>query len=259
MSKKSLIEFHRKNWYNTAGLAYEDIAPHLENFKRLDETIPPSPRFYLVANFNTYQYDYVGKGQFLLTGYDNELVAREGMKFQVENIHPEDAEHIVKEVYPHFQEILSSYPFEEQKNILFQNNYRFRHKNGHYVHLMEQIGVMKADEKGNHQLMLVHIYELPMVHPFSIHTLVKKLLPDKTYQTLYSKEYPEPKIEVSLSPREKEVMSLLAEGMNSEEIGKKLFISLHTVRTHRKNMLHKLEAKSTNELVAYGITRGIIK
>lgn len=62
-----------------------------------------------------------------------------------------------------------------------------------------------------------------------------------------------------LSPREKEVVSLLAEGHNSEQIGERLSISYHTVSIHRKNILQKLEVKSTNELIAYDITRGIIK
>jgi DNA-binding CsgD family transcriptional regulator len=259
MDKKSLWEFHRSSWYNAGGLAFEDIEPHIENFKRVDEIVPPAPRFYLVANLHTYRYDYVGKGQSLLTGYDNEYVSKKGIYFQLDQIHPDDADYIIKQAYPLFDKTINSFAPEERKNILMQSNYRFKHKDGHYVHLMEQIWEMKADGEGNRQLMLIHIYELPMIHPFSGNITMKKLQPDQTYQTLYSEEYPEPKKEVPLSPREKEVISLLAEGYNSEQIGERLSISYHTVSTHRKNILQKLEVKSTNELIAYGITRGIIK
>ena len=247
------------NWYNAAGIAFSDIQPHIQNFKRVDEIVPPGPRFYLVVNLNTYKYEYVGKGQRLLTGYSNEQVSREGISFQLANLHPEDGEYIVKRSYPRFTEILSGFSPEGQKNILLQNNYRFRHKEGHYVHLIEQNWVMETDEKGAPQLMLTHVYQLPMIHPFRVNVIIKELLPDQSYEVLYATEFPEPEEKVSLSQREAEVMSLLAEGLNSEGIGQRLSISFHTVRTHRKNMLKKLGMKSTNELIAYGISHGIIR
>lgn len=52
-----------------------------------------------------------------------------------------------------------------------------------------------------------------------------------------------------LTRREKEVLSLIAEGMTNAEIASKLFISVTTVDTHRKNLLTKFEAKNTAALV----------
>lgn len=52
-----------------------------------------------------------------------------------------------------------------------------------------------------------------------------------------------------LTRREKEVLELIAEGMTNSEIARKLFISVTTVDTHRKNLLAKLEAKNTASLV----------
>ncbi|MBK6938009.1 MAG: response regulator transcription factor [Chitinophagaceae bacterium] len=61
------------------------------------------------------------------------------------------------------------------------------------------------------------------------------------------------KIEVTGKPvltrREKEVLGLIAEGMTNGEIAEKLFVSVTTVDTHRKNLLAKLGAKNTAELV----------
>lgn len=61
-----------------------------------------------------------------------------------------------------------------------------------------------------------------------------------------------------LSNRELEVIKLLAEGMNSKEIAQVLFISEHTVRTHRRNILHKVQVKNTTELVRLAIEKGLI-
>lgn len=54
---------------------------------------------------------------------------------------------------------------------------------------------------------------------------------------------------IVLTRREKEVLELIANGMTNAEIAKKLFISVTTVDTHRKNLLAKLEAKNTASLV----------
>jgi len=61
-----------------------------------------------------------------------------------------------------------------------------------------------------------------------------------------------------LSEREIEIIKLLAEGLSSNQIGDRLFISQHTVKTHRKNILRKLELHNTSELVQYSLNNGII-
>ncbi|MDN4164970.1 response regulator transcription factor [Cytophagales bacterium LB-30] len=59
-----------------------------------------------------------------------------------------------------------------------------------------------------------------------------------------------------LTDREMEILSLLAKGKNSEEIGQLLNISLHTVKTHRKNMLSRLKMKKATELIAWATKNG---
>ncbi len=62
----------------------------------------------------------------------------------------------------------------------------------------------------------------------------------------------------SLSPREKEIFHLLAEGYSNNEIAKKLVISPSTVHTHRSNMMTKLGLNSRRELIQYARQRGLI-
>jgi len=62
----------------------------------------------------------------------------------------------------------------------------------------------------------------------------------------------------SLTPREQEVMRLLAEGSASKEIAEKLFISPKTVENHRSNIMKKLDLHSTLELVRYATKIGLI-
>lgn len=62
----------------------------------------------------------------------------------------------------------------------------------------------------------------------------------------------------TLTPREQEVMRMLAEGLTAKEVAGKLFISPKTVENHRTNLMKKLGLKSTVELVRYAARLGLI-
>jgi DNA-binding NarL/FixJ family response regulator len=53
----------------------------------------------------------------------------------------------------------------------------------------------------------------------------------------------------TITRREKEVLELIAQGLTNHEIATKIFVSVNTVDTHRKNLLMKLEAKNTADLI----------
>jgi len=61
-----------------------------------------------------------------------------------------------------------------------------------------------------------------------------------------------------LTPREKQVFKLLAEGKTSRDISKYLTISLKTAMTHRTNIMAKLNMHSRSELIRYAIRKAII-
>jgi DNA-binding NarL/FixJ family response regulator len=65
-----------------------------------------------------------------------------------------------------------------------------------------------------------------------------------------SSRYVNPKIE-KLTKRELEIIKLIALQMNSFQISEKLFLSFYTVKTHRKNILQKLELKNTAGLIEF--------
>jgi DNA-binding NarL/FixJ family response regulator len=61
----------------------------------------------------------------------------------------------------------------------------------------------------------------------------------------------------SLTPREREVLQLIAEGRPPREIAETLYISIKTVETHRAHLMHKLNTRNTAELIRYAIRKGI--
>jgi len=60
-----------------------------------------------------------------------------------------------------------------------------------------------------------------------------------------------------LSHREREVLQMLAEGKSTKQVALKLHISVKTVETHRRQMMHKLDIYSVAELTKYAIRKGL--
>jgi len=61
-----------------------------------------------------------------------------------------------------------------------------------------------------------------------------------------------------LSDRERDILHLLALGYTNQEIGKKLFISVRTVDTHRAHIMRKLQLETRAELVMFALANGVI-
>jgi DNA-binding NarL/FixJ family response regulator len=61
-----------------------------------------------------------------------------------------------------------------------------------------------------------------------------------------------------LSERERDILHLLALGYTNQEIGKKLFISVRTVDTHRAHIMRKLQLETRAELVMFALANGVI-
>jgi len=61
-----------------------------------------------------------------------------------------------------------------------------------------------------------------------------------------------------ISPREREVLRLIAEGVRSPAIGERLQISVGTVEVHRRNIMRKLNLRTVAELTRYAVREGLV-
>lgn len=62
-----------------------------------------------------------------------------------------------------------------------------------------------------------------------------------------------------LTEREKEILTVIAQGLSNQQIAQKLYISIKTVQTHRAHILEKLGLHDRTELVRYAIRKGLIE
>ena len=61
-----------------------------------------------------------------------------------------------------------------------------------------------------------------------------------------------------LTPREREVLQLVAEGKSNKEVAQLLNLSVYTIETHRSNIMEKLNLHGVPELILYAVRKGII-
>ena len=98
------------------------------------------------------------------------------------------------------------------------------------------------------------IQSLNRGEPYYSNEITKTVM--KSYQKQRIFDSP---MDIEISDREKDIIRLIADGLSTNEIGEKLFLSAHTVNTHRKNILSKLNVKNSAGVIRYGIQTGIVK
>lgn len=77
-------------------------------------------------------------------------------------------------------------------------------------------------------------------------------------QKSYAKEPEDKNLGIPLTPREIEIVQLVAKGLIAKEIANNLHLSTHTVYTHRKNIMKKLGLNTSSELVLYALNNGLL-
>ena len=90
----------------------------------------------------------------------------------------------------------------------------------------------------------------------------EKFLCNKVIDIILEKHLPEEEetcAPASLTVRELEIVELTARGYTAKQAAEQLFLSTHTVYTHRKNIMKKLGVRSASEMIIYAIHNGIVR
>ena len=160
-----------------------------------------------------------------------------------------------------FTKVLELIPFEERVNMKIHHScMRFTRLDGKPICIFSQGMPFQIDEQRNFNYTLNYVQ--------NIHHLIKKDFPyywirfsygqqKEFLQTFHSADKLYSKHDL-LSNREKEILMLIAEDMDTKEIAEKLFISVNTVGNHRSNMIERLGARDTTALVQLAKMTGII-
>ncbi len=121
-------------------------------------------------------------------------------------------------------------------------------KNHEGIRLVVFVGTRRANDKFPAFDLKISVDESKNSIIDKLQSLVKEILPEEKDESTEG-----------LSDREKEVVKQIAMGKTNKEIGEALFISPHTVITHRKNITKKLGIKTVSGLTVFAILNNLIK
>lgn len=232
--------------------------------KRIANMAAPGESFYYVANFHTLELELLSTSIERFLGLPSKKVDMHKIlsladSSDIEVIHLK--ERVAKCFYIDF---LTAEEVLDYKVLYTYNLIDYKKQKRLMLH---QACALSVDASGR------------FVHVFSIHSDISHLTAQSTRDISFihldcgesflnvpiddgvfdpQKVETDETLDKILSEREKEIVLKFSQGLSSEEVGKELFISPNTVRTHRKNILKKTGAKNSLQLVSKCITAGII-
>ncbi len=192
---------------------------------------------------------FIYSGSFGMTlGFDAEMEIDSAFEEAVFSfIDPEDLldRHILELRY---MELIKSLPVQERSDYVQSSKVKI-HAGGTVVPIIHQTRYLEVTESGNINIGLCTYLPvgLNLAEAFDGHIFnLKTGLPLSVGQ-LHSVD------DKILTPREREILSLLSKGLASKQIASKLNLSLNTVYRHRQNILQNLNAANTAEAVRIGL------
>ncbi len=232
-----------------------DFSFELEVYKRLLDYFHVGPYYYYVFNCGTAQFEFLDEKATEITGYPLDNISPQ---FLVERLHPKDVAYFLS-----FENSITNFyanlPVEKMLDYKTSYDVRFKMQNGNYIRILQQVSVIQVDAAVG-----------SVFRTLGVHTDITNLKPEgkpilnivglngepSFYNVSPNKliEAPKP----FLTNRERQIVRLIIEGNSSEMIADQLCISMHTVKTHRRNIHAKAGTNSAFSLAKKAIDKGWI-
>ncbi len=183
-----------------------------------------------------------------LTGYPESMFRNKGMETSFTMIHPEDRPELFR-----FQKIVfdafHGLTISERHTFVFSYTTRWVHRTTKEILWMtSKVRPYVIDELGNFIMDLHIIIQLHTPPKTKNYDWSYSFAKDDGTKIFVSKNSPVDKA-IKLTQKEREIVNLVLEGMESKQISEVLNISIFTVATHRKNIFRKLGVKNIGEMV----------
>jgi DNA-binding CsgD family transcriptional regulator len=239
-------------------LTSKSMKIHLDRFKLLDNLLPPSSTFFLITNTQKGNYEFISSNFEYATGLSKATLNDKGIPYFLSLIHTEEIHYwlqIVKELMEFY---LTNYEKSWLNRLEFQYNYRIKVGEEKYLNILENQVNLISDDQGKPIVGLGHFTVFGRDNPQPMKAVARILNEKNEYETVFRKVYGSKLLEQGITNRELDILRLISLGFANDMIAEKLSISIHTVQTHRKNMLAKSTASTATELVVQCIKEGIL-
>lgn len=218
---------------------------------KLEELTEKNNQFFFVGDIVKMKIHFTSNRSFHMTGILPEELTPYHFR---EGVHPDDAYRQGLGTTQLFK-IANELFIEKRGQELLSTNLRIRNSTGDYSNLLIQCYLFYSDSP------------IKTVYIIQINTEIESIKKSKNLYHYYvgnnlsNFRYPDVellKIGNALSDREFEIVRLIAAGLSSEQIAEKIFLSVHTISTHRSNILNRTGFNTIADLIFDFQKRGLM-
>lgn len=193
-----------------------------------------------IFNWANMRYTFVSDSIKKILGYDKTVFLEKGFNFSLSLIHPDDVQKlraIHREIFDYYYSIGA----EQRTDLRFSYNFRVKTASGFYVSILRQSSFTDFSEDGKPRLEYINSTDITGFRQNQrINLAVHRLTEAGMYALCYEHEFAE--THPLLSERERQVLELAKKGLTTKEIAVKLYLSIDTIKTHKKNIFAKTGA-----------------
>lgn len=236
----------------------EQIAEWAKKVAFMDEVSAQHNAVVFLWNAFTNRFIYMSdKLQLFLAIDPARFTAENGIDQVLANIHPDH----VPAVLLMIRQLVVDF-CREQQRLNFRHtkicfNYLFRNGHGEYMQILQRAVVLEVDEAHQPKLVLNFTYHVDYIkRPDSVGGMV--ITDEETLLFDYNPLTRQVEQAKAISPQELTVLQLLGKGLSTKAIAGKLYLSPHTVDTHRRSLIKKTNCLDTTGVVAFARMTGLI-
>jgi DNA-binding CsgD family transcriptional regulator len=217
----------------------------------LEKFAESNDQFFYIGDVVQMQFFFTSNRSLQMLGIQPEVLTPYHF---FEATHPDDIQRHTLGRAKLFKLVHDLYVAEKGFTVM-STNYRFRNPSGNFSNLLIQL------------YLYYSTIPYKSVFVLKVHTNIdwcKKIKHGFHYyigSDLSYFRYPDDEllqVSIPFSDREFEIIRLIADGLNSEQVAEKLFLSIHTVNTHRRNILEKTGKGHISDLIYYLQERGLL-
>lgn len=224
--------------YKFYTIQLESLLEQGEEFTQIGEELPVSihknnPADLRLLDFNDATWKF--------TGYSREELEKLGTRYFIKHMHP----YFLKVTA---RKIVHSLVHNPGKITSF---IQYLHLYGNEERFQPVFTFSKTLENGSSELLCISMTS-QMFYKDKMPGKIERVVEMDEFKLKHFKQFQQ------LTDRERQILTLLAEGLNNPKIADRLFISRHTVETHRKHINHKLGIKHYRDVMKYALAFDLI-
>ncbi|UKM66536.1 LuxR C-terminal-related transcriptional regulator [Flavobacteriaceae bacterium GSB9] len=230
----------------------------LELIDQIASLFAIGPYYYYILNYKTQEIAYVHRGIKTILGLEPQCFNLDVLNAIMK---PEDLARMAEKEKTASLFLKQNIAPKDIPSYKIAYLMRLKHRDGSYKTILHQSKVLNLTNDGAVQTS-IHVHtdvtylKMPINHQISF---ISQDLP--SYLAINTSNSPEKisnTLNSILTKREKEIIYQMALGETSKNIADTLCISVHTVNTHKKNIMKKSKCKCTSELISQCLMQGII-